>query len=248
MVDSSLKKICIQNAQQIAKKQKKPLGKLEEEIGVSTGYLSRLLKDDNTTKLAADLLVSLAQALNVPIDDLVYDAVLLPNEQKRIDFVRELKKATRNGKLKWSKFTQSTITEIRDFQYYNGGSTSCPIFDHEDHNIFYHSYFTENAGAKQVGYFYRAALVDDTYVYLVKVQYSKEGQEDYELYFITPIDDYDGSVAPVCCSSPITEARFDKLLKSLYEMISETIDNIYFNPHVNDIIDKFMSGKKDDED
>lgn len=247
-MDISLKKACIQNTQRIAKKQNKPLGKLEEEVGVSAGYLSRLGKDDNTTKISIDLIADIARVLNVPIDDLVYDTTLLPNEQKRIDFIRELKKATRNGKLKWSKFSQSTITAIRDFRYYNSGATSCPIFEHEDHKIFYRSRFTEDAKTKQVDYFYRAALVDDTYVYLVKVQYPKAGRQDYELYFITPIDDYECTVEPVCCSFPITEAQFDKLLKSLYEMISDTIDNIYFNPHVNDIIDKFMSGKKSDED
>lgn len=247
-MDNSLKKACIQNTQRIAKKQKKPLGKLEEEIGVSAGYLSRLNKDDNTTKISVDLIADIARVLNVSIDDLVYGVAALPTEQKRVDFVRELKKVTQDGKLKWDKFSQSTITAIRDFRYYESGSTSCPIFDHEGHKIFYRSRFTEDAGTEQVDNFYRAALVDDTYAYLVKVRYPKEKQEDYELYFITPVDDYECSIAPVCRSFPITEARFDKLLKSLYEMISETIDNIYFNPHVNDIIDKFMSGKKDDKE
>lgn len=247
-MNHSLKKVCIQNAIQLAKKQQKPLGKLEEEIEVSAGYLSRLSKDDNTTKLTADLLVSLARALNVPIDELVYGAALLPNEQRIIDFIRKLEKAARNGELKWDKLSQATIAKAADFRYYNSGSTSCPIFDHNDHNLAYHSYFTEDAGTRQVGCFYRAALVSDTYVYLVKVQYPKAEQQDYELYFITPIDDYECSIEPVCGSSPVTEARFDRLLKSLYETISDTIDSIYFNPTVCDIIDKYMKAQNDDED
>ena len=49
------KKVCLKNLGILIDQKKIKIGQLEQAVGVSAGYLSRLSKDDNTTKISIEL-------------------------------------------------------------------------------------------------------------------------------------------------------------------------------------------------
>ena len=72
---SSISKAIAVNVKNLCREQKRPLGKLEHEIGVSKGYFSRI-KNGNT-ELSIDKLYKAAQILNISISDLCEDFRLM---------------------------------------------------------------------------------------------------------------------------------------------------------------------------
>lgn len=65
------KRRCMSAIYAIAKEKGVKIGDLEKETGVSTGYLSKLNKEENTSSPSIELLVAAAQLLGVTVDMLI---------------------------------------------------------------------------------------------------------------------------------------------------------------------------------
>ena len=81
----------------------KKIGELENEAGVSPGYLSRTAKDASA-KPGIDFIIKAAEALNVSVDTLLNTELteLSPTELYLISFFDKLKRDTITGKLEWT--------------------------------------------------------------------------------------------------------------------------------------------------
>ena len=59
---------CLGNIYHLVKERGLKIGDLEDQAGVSIGYLSRLNKDDNKSTPGIEFLLAVAQVLNVSLD------------------------------------------------------------------------------------------------------------------------------------------------------------------------------------
>ena len=101
------KRRCMSAIYAIAKEKGVKIGDLEKEANVSTGYLSKLNKEENTSSPSIELLVAVARVLGVTIDMLVYSEYegLSSNEKYMLKFLDRLIKKTLSGELQWEKET-----------------------------------------------------------------------------------------------------------------------------------------------
>lgn len=93
----------IENVKHLARKNKIQLGELEEEVGVSRGYLSRILKDNSRIRL--DVVINLANYFQMYIDDIFfYDKTedelneMIEEEQKLVEALDDLRERIKDFK------------------------------------------------------------------------------------------------------------------------------------------------------
>lgn len=116
---------CIENIYALAKKKGLKIGEMEEKAGVSKGYLSRINKEDSTANPPIDLLVSIADQLDVSVDFLIgyANSDLSENEDFIFKYVDKLLKKTNEGKLEWIIQSRSILTVE------NGDPVDNPLID-----------------------------------------------------------------------------------------------------------------------
>ncbi|MBQ3518015.1 MAG: helix-turn-helix transcriptional regulator [Clostridia bacterium] len=120
------KKIMLDNISFILKEQGKKIGEIEAEAGVSTGYISRITKDD-AGKPGIDFIVKIAKALNVSIDTLlnINLSELTPTELYLVSFLGKLKSDTTKEKLEWYILSKDYLNSIEtDYD----GDVEHPLF------------------------------------------------------------------------------------------------------------------------
>lgn len=97
------KKICLANIDYLAKKKGINRKQLEDAAGVSQGYISRLMKDGNTTKLTVDVIMKIAHLLSVTPNTLLLKLLNEESEKVavKIEFIYKLISETKSNRLKW---------------------------------------------------------------------------------------------------------------------------------------------------
>lgn len=82
MDNKDFNKIVIDNIKMFARKEKIPIGKLEEEFGASVGYLSRTQK--NNANINSYFMYVATKLLNISMEDLLveYDWELMELQEK----------------------------------------------------------------------------------------------------------------------------------------------------------------------
>lgn len=98
------KKVLMDNIYYLAKKNNITLGKLEELVGLSAGYLSRLNREDNNSNPSIDVVSSFSKQLKVPVDILIkYDlSTLSPDDTYMLQFLTVLAGKTANNEIHWN--------------------------------------------------------------------------------------------------------------------------------------------------
>ena len=96
--------LLIENIYRLAKEKKLKIGDLESSVGVSTGYLSRLAKDESKGVFSAELLFQIADKLGTTMDSLVLVNTkgLTDNEQYLLSFIERLTLETENYGVEWN--------------------------------------------------------------------------------------------------------------------------------------------------
>lgn len=99
------KKICLANIDYLARQKNINRKQLEEAAGVSQGYISRLMKEGNTTKLTVDVIMNIAHLLNVTPNTLLLNPL---DEESgklavKVEFIYKLASETKSRHLKWSQ-------------------------------------------------------------------------------------------------------------------------------------------------
>lgn len=91
----------------------KKIGELENEAGVSPGYISRTSKEPNA-KPGIDFIMNVANALNTSVDTLVSIDLseLTPTEHYLISFIEKLKSDTVADKLNWERESATLLNRL----------------------------------------------------------------------------------------------------------------------------------------
>ena len=231
------------NVPLIIDRKKIKVGNLETKIGLSTGYISRLCKEDNTSKIGADLLAALSAELEVSMDLLGCCDLggLTPRGQSIALFCEKLTQETLFADRVWER---DSLGAIADAMRYKDGTTSHPLYHHEDGDIYYNSHFARKYGTQVKSDVYHTILEEKTYLYITCITYPDMGNRlDYEIYICkeTGYQSVDWEVNPVCASDPQMPSGLDSILQRLYNSVAETNRQIQFSPTVQNVIDRFMN-------
>lgn len=235
------KKLLFENIYYLLKTKNLKIGELESAAGVSPGYISRISKEDSTTRPSIEFVLGVSRVLKTSVDALlsVNYAGLSPTEKYIYDFLEKLMNDTLAGELCWEK---ESLGALADVEGCSNGSTSHPLFVYQD-AVKYNSYFAATEGTKPAGEFYHSTLPDGTMVYVTSVRYHNLQRTDYEVYFVQPRNyGQSENVEPVCSSNPKQESPFDQALERLYGVITDACRNVKVSNTARSIIDRFMNG------
>ena len=108
------RKKLIENINNLIQQRKLKVGEVEQAIGISTGYLSRLSKTGNESIPATDVVWKLARHLGVSTDALISGdfSEITDNISVLRKFVSKLKLQTGEELLKWSPVTTEYVNKV----------------------------------------------------------------------------------------------------------------------------------------
>lgn len=172
------------------------VGDIENEAGVSAGYVSRLANEDNKNNFPImDLILLISKKFEVSVNTLlsVDFSRLTPNEILLSQFFDKLSNDTENNSIVWELESQTKLDNCKQ----NGGHPL--FFAAEPNNLnsdyFYHSTFDSNVII--CGDCYKV-VVGNKWLYMMSVQ--KEGNFDtnIELYFVSINYNRHVQTEPIC--------------------------------------------------
>lgn len=249
------KRLCLSNIYYLAKKKNIKIGDLESAAGVSAGYISRLNKADTKTSPSIEMLVAVADMLEVSLDALLHHdfEVLTPGEKYMVDFLSKLIEKTTDNDEIWQRETYSKLSHIRADE---NGNPNHPLFSwqskftpgiggypEEQSFIGYNSLFREEE---------RVSVCDDGYIlpfgdqslYLMKVIVPTEmdgqgndAEYEYELYMV----DRRWNVSIVCHSTYEEDSPYNQPLADLYGAAADSSKHPILTASVRSAIDNYMS-------
>lgn len=123
------KKILLENISYLLKEKEMKIGELEAAAKVSTGYISRITKEENS-KPGIDFIMNVAEVLNIGMDTLlkVDLSAQTPTERYLISFFDKLIADTTADKLDWGVEKAGTLNRLdTDIN----GNVSHPLFEYE---------------------------------------------------------------------------------------------------------------------
>lgn len=108
------RQVVIDNIMSLIQSRNLKVGEAEKQLGVSTGYLSRLSKKENESALGAEFIWKAAQYFGVSMDSLIRSRI--DEEDKMIDYMRKflnrLLVQTNDGTLEWKGISVSDINHM----------------------------------------------------------------------------------------------------------------------------------------
>lgn len=103
----------LNNIKLLAKKKNIPIGQLESQAGVSTGYLSR--QASSASGMGIAVVAQMAQVLDVSLDDLVnvdLETAVSATEAKVLNFIKKVGKDTHDECLNWSFYDKFLLRQL----------------------------------------------------------------------------------------------------------------------------------------
>lgn len=108
------RQVVIDNIMTLIQSRNLKVGEVEKQLGVSTGYLSRLSKKENESTLSAELIWKAAQFFGVSMDSLIRSRI--GEGDKMIDYMRRflnrLIEHTNDGTLEWKGIHVADINHM----------------------------------------------------------------------------------------------------------------------------------------
>ena len=122
----------ISNINFLIQSQNRKVGEVEETIGVSQGYLSKLSKPANKQVPSLDTVCRLAALFGVSVSDLIYTnyPILTKGDRQVHDFLATLISQTTCEEISWEELDYNE--EVYKFQTGNSSSEAANIFDLEN--------------------------------------------------------------------------------------------------------------------
>lgn len=252
------RKRCINNIYYLAKKQGKRIGDVEKAAGVSSGYISKLNREDNTSVPGIEFLEGVANEFGVTVDTLInYDlADMTPTEHYIIDFLTKLNSDTQGDKLDWEKESADSLNRMEDYNGYvhhplfsletfmRKGETEYP--DEVTEVVFVSD--TYGANTAIAGDCYNLRLKNGSVLYVMNISKDVYYTNDpsafaKEVWIHVP---YSGTQF---LANNQTDDGIGNLVDILYDSISENMQHPKVKPGVRYVIDAFMQNDiSDDED
>lgn len=182
------KTLLAKNIKYLAEQKGIKIGALEDKIGVSTGYFSRLANEESKSGSSQlDIIFSAANVLKISINMLISTDLTsyTPNERLLSDFFDILQKDTEKGSLEWDVESKKMFD---DYEF----TTGHPLYYSEKSTPFYHSQFDTNISVNDDCY--KCTLKNarkESTLYLMNVYCKETNSKGFELYFSTPFFDED---------------------------------------------------------
>lgn len=223
----------IDNILYVIKKESLKIGDVESKSGVSTGYISRLSKEN--IKPGIDFIMSVSDVLNISIDSLLKDDLsrITPTEEYYINFIKKLIDKVKSGDSIWEKETKTSLNTV-DWDSYGCGH---PLFEVVKIESFYKAIFKSKAYEENTGIFndcYKLNIYGPN-LYLMSV-FDKENSADdstLELWLYN-----DGEKQFLCSDKNKVLSDY---INSLYRSIIESEKYPKIDPVTKDILDSYIN-------
>lgn len=247
-----VKKKFLENVRYFAERRNINIGTIEKEAGLSTGYISRLEKQDNTTNIGIDLAKKIAEILSTSIDLLIrgdFDAIS-DNEKYMIDFVDKLVQSTIDNDIDWTKYTPKELHSDYTGYILMGNKYD----DNLGENTFgYVSHFLDsNTHVTLSGDLFEAVLYEDTNIIISQVSFlERDPFSENEPKLLKGLEFYmrakRNTLIPLCLTTQVSDELRNEL-EILYRTIIDKHGNVTLNSFAKNIIDEFMNDKETIED
>lgn len=250
------KQVLLDNIAFFLKERNKKIGELENEAGVSPGYISRISKE-GSAKPGVDFVYNVAAALNVSIDTLlnVPMADITPTERYLISFLEKLKADTAADKLDWERESKDFLDQLTP-----GYDMDCghPLFAYREFNEEGESGYPEEARRVVFashsfdvhtainGDCFNLRLKNGTYVYLMNVSKSVYRTTDKDAFALEVWMWSERNYLQFLCSD-----RYNAPLAGAIHDLYSTIIDFAKHPKVKNnlkyVIDAFMRDDLSDD-
>lgn len=229
------KTLLAKNIKYLAEQKGIKIGTLEDKIGVSTGYFSRLANEESKPGSSQlDIIFAAANVLKTSINTLVSTDLtsFTPNEKLLSDFFDTLQKNTEKGSLVWDLESKKMFDEdVFDRKH--------PLFNYEGD---YHSLFDADAFVN--GDCYKCVLKNEnavTTLYLMSVFCKETNSAGFELYFLKPLNRTIGKpfkVEKICNAYP--KSNLYNQINDLYNNAAESSRHLNLSASVLSTIQGYI--------
>lgn len=243
-------KRCLSNIYYLARLQKKRIGDIEKAAGVSTGYISRLNREDNTSVPSVEFLEGVANVFGVTLDALInYDlSELTPTEQYIMTFLEKLTSDTQADKLNWEKESANSLNRLTFYNGYTGHplfsketfyrQSECEYPDEVTEVVFVSDSFGPNT--RIAGDCFKLKMKNDSVLYVMNIckdvyRTTDPNSHAKEIWINVP----QNGGAQFVAKNTIDD-NIGNLIDILYQTISEDMKHPKVAPGVRHIIDAFM--------
>ena len=250
------KQVLLDNIAFFLKERNKKIGELENEAGVSPGYISRISKDGGT-KPGVDFVCNVAAALNVSIDTLlnVPMADITPTERYLISFLEKLKADTAADKLDWERESKDFLDRLEtDIN----GDVAHPLFQYrtfmeegeqgypqeESRVVFISPSFDVHTAIN--GDCFSLRLKNGTYLYLMNLSKSVYRMDDKDAFAMEVWMWSQNNGLQFLCSDKYN-APLAPAIKDLYTTITDFSKHPKVKGNLKYVIDAFMKDDLSDD-
>lgn len=264
------KTIFMNNITYLLKRKKMKIGDLENRIGVSKGYISRINKKSDGVAAGIDIVYKIAQALEVSVDVII--SVNLQtvddNEIYVLNLLQSFQKKTENREIFWNKIDLRTIGSMLGGKEYtdipmlhthpDDRSETFDDYRYISRKIYVSSFLGTglNLGDDNysVGPWFTMKIDDLNTVYLTDImQYAPDGEPSEVLEVYIDNSEYyedfdeDGSGSSgyrhsliPVCCSAKMGENIDAAMTALYRTVCKHQDDIRIPANLKGVLDGFM--------
>ena len=236
------KKICLDNIRTLAKEKGIKLGELEEQAGVSAGYISRIEKSESSP--AFDFIIKVADILSVSIDFLINNnlSTMTSTNLYIARLIDKLISDTTSNHLFWEREEESYLNDNINFL--------------NTESAFYHPLFSEVKNPNSVKDFeynslfhdprcvsinadcFNCEIIPDIRIYLMStVYYFNDTQSDeFELYIVNKKN----NVNKLICVKKGEKSDHAISIKLLYGLANKSSKQTNIPSEIKTLIDDYI--------
>ena len=228
------------------------VGELENSVGISAGYISKMTKAENESMPGIDLIYKLAQKLDVSVEALVNGDFNRSNDNLLflIKFLHSLQVDTDLHEIEWDFFREySEIQEQYVLQDLPMLTRNLSVDMHEGESSFkFLSQFSVEANLTTTKEnFCGFTSVGDALLFkLINHLPDNTKQTEYELYII---DDRGGGDEPLwpVCSSLVNNGELRPYLADLHNCLLKHSKDLRVTEDVRNLINRYLAKRSDEE-
>lgn len=247
------KTVMLSNISTLLKEHGMKMGELEQILGISTGYISRIAKPGSDKKLSIDVAWKIARLFNRSLYELleVNYSELTPTEKYLVSFIEKLCSDTVADRLEWNRESADSLNRA---EMDINGNPNHPLLSYE---TFYEEGETEypdqvsrvvlvsrtfDCHTSFNGDCYNLKMKNGTYLYIVNICKSVHKIGDKDAY-AKEIWMYKPQVGAHFLCSNRDSSVLSNLVERLYAIVCDRMQHPQIKHELQDVIDAFM---KDD--
>lgn len=233
------KNLLFKNIEYLINKQNRKIGIVEEEAGVSTGYIARTKKDEKLNP-GIDFILSISNTLNVGLDMLLRNdlSMLTSTEEYVLNFLNKLFDDTEKGSINWD--CENTAFYSKHLTIKANGKCNIPIF--ETKVVKENGKFVKRIFFKSKTYGINTIIYKDCYSYKLT--------KDKTLYYMNAEkkhkndDDKDTNISELWMTSQNGETQFicstklNNIISISMNLLKTSIEKNIKSPQINDTFKK----------